>query len=401
MRRHSLHRNYHSDNEEIDEEDTPGDYEQAHVNSLVVIEQTRPPLGTSQSTRHPSKPQRPSPPRFRHYSDTWYSGSHPTIPYVPQEQSSPFRSDTRLPFQHDRDLFENIPRAPSHEREQSIPRIRRMRSSSLGPPIEHRAEQSPPRLRRPSPSTRVKDKSSMHPHVPSPPPFVRRQSSTRVTRSGRERERERERTRQPSVHIEQEFVSYTSDAERAPPGMKSYRKDRASTLETQFRIPGGFPSGENIRPDDSRSESSDHQQRESGKWSKKRPSHRPSLSPARTTVSTSSTPGTLGAKYYQYRPLENMQFRLVKILPARMSTIKCEIFSASLLKPPSYVAVSYAWGDTDDTRKIVLKDPETSVAVSVPVAVSLYGALEALRQKQEPVIVWIDYLCIDVKSPIF
>jgi hypothetical protein len=84
-----------------------------------------------------------------------------------------------------------------------------------------------------------------------------------------------------------------------------------------------------------------------------------------------------------------------------MSTIRCEIFSASLQKPLSYVAISYAWGDPDDTRKIVLRDPETSTAVSIPVAVSLYGALEALRQKQEPTIVWIDYLCIDVRLQIF
>jgi hypothetical protein len=83
-----------------------------------------------------------------------------------------------------------------------------------------------------------------------------------------------------------------------------------------------------------------------------------------------------------------------------MSTIKCELFTASLLDPPSYVAISYSWGDANDTRKIVIKDPDTSASVSIPVAVSLHGALEALREKQDPVVVWIDYLCIDVITPL-
>jgi hypothetical protein len=86
-----------------------------------------------------------------------------------------------------------------------------------------------------------------------------------------------------------------------------------------------------------------------------------------------------------------MEFRLVRILPAKMSTIKCEIFAASLLHPPRYTAISYAWGDKYDTRKIQLE------GATIPVAASLHGALGALREKSEPVTVWIDYLCIDVR----
>ncbi|KAG9236158.1 heterokaryon incompatibility protein-domain-containing protein [Amylocarpus encephaloides] len=61
--------------------------------------------------------------------------------------------------------------------------------------------------------------------------------------------------------------------------------------------------------------------------------------------------------------------------------IKCEIIHASLEAPPRYVAISYAWGDAGNTRKIEL---EGSL---VPVGVSLYGALEALRQRVESVLV--------------
>ncbi|KAF2277446.1 uncharacterized protein EI97DRAFT_365322, partial [Westerdykella ornata] len=102
--------------------------------------------------------------------------------------------------------------------------------------------------------------------------------------------------------------------------------------------------------------------------------------------------GILGDRTYQYSPLGPGEFRLIRLLPARMSTIKCELLHESLYHPPPYTAVSYAWGDADDTRKIVLD------GVKIPVAVSLYGALEALRRKNESVTVWIDYLCIDQQN---
>jgi hypothetical protein len=51
-----------------------------------------------------------------------------------------------------------------------------------------------------------------------------------------------------------------------------------------------------------------------------------------------------------------MEFRLVEILPERMSTIKCEIVHANLENPPRYIAISYAWGDSGDTQKIQVND---------------------------------------------
>jgi hypothetical protein len=82
----------------------------------------------------------------------------------------------------------------------------------------------------------------------------------------------------------------------------------------------------------------------------------------------------------------------VRIFPERKTRIKCEILHASLEDPPRYVAVSYAWGDAGNTRRVEL---EGSL---VPISVSLYGALEALRQKVESVLVWVDALCIDQKN---
>ncbi|KAK0704485.1 heterokaryon incompatibility protein-domain-containing protein [Lasiosphaeris hirsuta] len=110
----------------------------------------------------------------------------------------------------------------------------------------------------------------------------------------------------------------------------------------------------------------------------------------RTSPSRGSWGGTLGEKgFYRYSRLGPDEFRLVRLLRRTKTAIKCEIIHESLLAPPRYVAISYAWGDAGDTRKIMLEGS------SVPIPVSLYGALEALRQRKEDVLVWVDKLCID------
>jgi len=117
-----------------------------------------------------------------------------------------------------------------------------------------------------------------------------------------------------------------------------------------------------------------------------------SLSPSTTTTTLTSASGVLGDRAYQYRPLGESQFRLVRIHPAKKTMVQCEIIHASLQSPPRYVALSYAWGDAGDTRKIELE------ASLIPIGVNLHGALEALRQKTEPVLVWADALCIDQQN---
>jgi hypothetical protein len=126
-------------------------------------------------------------------------------------------------------------------------------------------------------------------------------------------------------------------------------------------------------------------------WSNKPPA---SVTPSNSTFKStlSSSPGGLGDPAYQYRALQDLEFRLVKILPERKTMIRCEIIHASLEDPPEYAAISYAWGDAGNTRRIELDGS------LIPVAVSLYGALEALREKNESVLVWVDALCIDQQN---
>jgi hypothetical protein len=99
-------------------------------------------------------------------------------------------------------------------------------------------------------------------------------------------------------------------------------------------------------------------------------------------------------KEHKYCTLEAQEFRLIRVLPAMMSVIQCEIFHVSLDDPdlPPYLALSYAWGDAGDTEKIELEGTPFSVTVS------LHDALDALRERDETVLVWADALCINQQN---
>lgn len=126
------------------------------------------------------------------------------------------------------------------------------------------------------------------------------------------------------------------------------------------------------------------------------PSSRPSLSD--TSQRVSSTSGVLGDKLYRYTPLGEREFRLVRILAPRKSQVKCEILVRSLDDPPPYTAVSYAWGDPVDSTKVKIRDENYPAFVEVPIAKSLCYALQALRKKGKPVVVWADALSIDQQN---
>ncbi|KAJ2992631.1 hypothetical protein NUW58_g2101 [Xylaria curta] len=106
----------------------------------------------------------------------------------------------------------------------------------------------------------------------------------------------------------------------------------------------------------------------------------------------SSSSGSLGHDTYQYQELAPLEFRLVRLFAKKMSAIKCEVIHSSLADPPPYIGISYAWGDADDKRSIQIGN------LNIPVTVSLFGALDAVRQRGADVLIWIDALCIDQQN---
>jgi len=111
-----------------------------------------------------------------------------------------------------------------------------------------------------------------------------------------------------------------------------------------------------------------------------------------STVRSSSI-GSYSAKTFVYRSLHApTDFRLVKLLPKKKETyqLECEIIHTSLLNPPKYVAISYAWGDGFDKKAIALEGDDGFL-----VHASLHDALVAVRKWDQSILVWIDGLSID------
>jgi hypothetical protein len=112
--------------------------------------------------------------------------------------------------------------------------------------------------------------------------------------------------------------------------------------------------------------------------------------------SSSPVPRKLGETNFRYKDLDPLQdeIRLLRILPGpAASIIHCEMLHASVDGPRRYIAISYAWGDVEDTGLILLNGYE------FPVTQSLWGALHRLRSESFAIIVWADAICINQQSP--
>lgn len=100
----------------------------------------------------------------------------------------------------------------------------------------------------------------------------------------------------------------------------------------------------------------------------------------------------LGDTDFQYQDLDprKNEIRVLYIKAGRYdSPLECRILRVSLDSPPAFVALSYAWGDPEDTCLMLLEGCE------FPLTRTLYGALQALRSPVWGVMVWADAICIN------
>jgi hypothetical protein len=118
---------------------------------------------------------------------------------------------------------------------------------------------------------------------------------------------------------------------------------------------------------------------------------------------------------WPYLPLEpfHKDIRYIVLRPGNDDDlITCELHHGNLHSAaPQYEALSYCWGNLDDTINITLRFPtskdgaasfppktETStsyIGFQVPVTRNLYQALRVLRHRTSPRNLWVDALCID------
>lgn len=125
----------------------------------------------------------------------------------------------------------------------------------------------------------------------------------------------------------------------------------------------------------------------------------PSQESPKTTTSTAEiqiATAEVRLKKRSYRALsqERKETRVLILEPREHEPdLRCSIhhkklISKSTAEAQSYVAISYAWGDTQDTEDITIDGRLDKVPRS------LYGALQAVTT-DSPTLVWADYLCIN------
>jgi hypothetical protein len=99
-----------------------------------------------------------------------------------------------------------------------------------------------------------------------------------------------------------------------------------------------------------------------------------------------------------YRSLLPDSIRLLRLLPHedKNSPIRCQLFDYSLQESGKrihlYDALSYVWGDPENTRPIHIGEHD------LPVTKNLYAALSHLRNFSLERIIWVDAICINQKN---
>ncbi|KAI0505832.1 heterokaryon incompatibility protein-domain-containing protein [Xylaria bambusicola] len=95
---------------------------------------------------------------------------------------------------------------------------------------------------------------------------------------------------------------------------------------------------------------------------------------------------------FHYKELQDQEFRLIRLASSTSSGIECELFHAPLSQPPSYVAVSYVWGDLDDTVWIRLN------GCAFRITSNLHAALKTLLKRPGNAVLWADAICINQRD---
>jgi hypothetical protein len=96
-----------------------------------------------------------------------------------------------------------------------------------------------------------------------------------------------------------------------------------------------------------------------------------------------------------YQPLDTKwkQIRLAVLHPSEdlSARVQCSLRTTSLLLRPHHEALSYVWGDAQDTRQLSLN------GFSVAVTANLDAALRTFRMlaQGKPIVLWIDAICIN------
>jgi hypothetical protein len=104
------------------------------------------------------------------------------------------------------------------------------------------------------------------------------------------------------------------------------------------------------------------------------------------------------AELFAHKPLEDpsTELRYLYLLPRThnihlngQTVVHCELLSDAELQTPSYVGLSYTWGDPQIRRPILVGDKVFHATENLAIA------LKHLQEDDKTIIFWIDAICID------
>jgi hypothetical protein len=96
------------------------------------------------------------------------------------------------------------------------------------------------------------------------------------------------------------------------------------------------------------------------------------------------------APEYQYKSLtRDDEIRLLHLEPGSADDIHVTLHPVRLSEKPSYEAVSYYWGDPNDTRVVYCGGERLHITNS------LYTGLRRLRREDSVRVLWADAVCIN------
>ncbi|OHE95852.1 hypothetical protein CORC01_08849 [Colletotrichum orchidophilum] len=98
--------------------------------------------------------------------------------------------------------------------------------------------------------------------------------------------------------------------------------------------------------------------------------------------------------YTDLKRAPSPQIRLLKIEAAENNEniIKVNLHTKSMKEAPGFNALSYAWGDKDQTTSILLN------GLGFEVTNNLHAALKVLRSKTNNSFLWVDAICVNQKD---
>ena len=108
------------------------------------------------------------------------------------------------------------------------------------------------------------------------------------------------------------------------------------------------------------------------------------------------SPQPPNSTYSIYRDLkpDRQDIRLVKLLPSedRKDPLVCYLETVPLGSSPHFHSLSYAWGQWKAEVPLKIGDRQLFITVN------LENALRAVRKAEEPILLWIDAICINQQN---